>query len=274
MASSGDPVCKLILVGNGSVGKSSIIARFTDDGFGRVYKQTVGLDFFEKLLVIRGDKRIRLQVWDIGGQSVGSKMIGKYIYGSDIVFLCYDVTDVKSFTDIEDWLRLVRRTFSEAVAAGVKKKPLVYLAGNKIDLYAQRKITEEQHDRFVREERLKGGLFLSAQSGENVLTFFYQAAADLQGIKLTANDLDFTRKALAVSILNTDDSAQTDVAKQVMEEDGMHEGFTLADQIAREEAQGKRGGKGKKGGAAKRYGGGGGGGGGGKSGGGKRCIVM
>ena len=76
MTTKVDPVCKLILIGNGSVGKSSIIARFTDDGFGRVYKQTVGLDFFEKLLQIRGDRRVRLQVWDIGGQSIGSKMIG------------------------------------------------------------------------------------------------------------------------------------------------------------------------------------------------------
>ena len=57
-----DPVCKLILLGNGSAGKSSIIARFTDDGFGRVYKQTVGLDFFEKLLPLQGDRRVKLEL--------------------------------------------------------------------------------------------------------------------------------------------------------------------------------------------------------------------
>ena len=44
--SRADPVVKLILLGNGSVGKTSIISRFTDDGFAKVYKQTVGLDFF------------------------------------------------------------------------------------------------------------------------------------------------------------------------------------------------------------------------------------
>ena len=67
-----DPVVKLILLGNGSVGKTSIIARFTEDGFTKVYKQTVGLDFFEKLVTLRGEKRARLQIWDIGGQSIGS----------------------------------------------------------------------------------------------------------------------------------------------------------------------------------------------------------
>lgn len=60
--SQSDPECKLILLGNGSVGKSSIICRFVDDGFTRVYKQTVGLDFFEKRLNLRGDKRVLLQV--------------------------------------------------------------------------------------------------------------------------------------------------------------------------------------------------------------------
>ena len=46
-------VCKLILLGNGSVGKTSICQRFKDDGFQKVYRQTVGLDFLEKKLEIR-----------------------------------------------------------------------------------------------------------------------------------------------------------------------------------------------------------------------------
>lgn len=59
---AGDPTCKLILLGNGSVGKTSIIDRFVNDGFTRVYKQTVGLDFFEKRVELRTDKRVLVQV--------------------------------------------------------------------------------------------------------------------------------------------------------------------------------------------------------------------
>ena len=134
--SRADPVVKLILLGNGSVGKTSIISRFTDDGFAKVYKQTVGLDFFEKLVTLRGEKRAKLQIWDIGGQSIGSKMLGKYVYGSDVVFLCYDVTDEKSFSDVEDWLRMVTTTFETQrdTNGGKKKPPQIYLCGNKIDL--------------------------------------------------------------------------------------------------------------------------------------------
>ena len=84
MQASADLVCKLVLLGNGSVGKTSIISRFVEDGFEKVYKQTIGIDFFEKLVPIRGDTRMKLQVWDIGGQSISSKMLPRYIYGSTV----------------------------------------------------------------------------------------------------------------------------------------------------------------------------------------------
>jgi GTPase SAR1 family protein len=48
-----EKVCKLILVGNGSVGKTSICQRFKDDGFLKVYRQTIGVDFLEKKLELR-----------------------------------------------------------------------------------------------------------------------------------------------------------------------------------------------------------------------------
>lgn len=63
----------------------------------------MGCDFFEKRLVLRGDTAVKLQVWDIGGQSISSKMISKYILGSQIIFLCYDITDPQSFADLVGW---------------------------------------------------------------------------------------------------------------------------------------------------------------------------
>ena len=81
--------CKLILLGEGAVGKTSIALRFTEDHFATQYKQTIGLDFFMKRIVLPGDIHIAMQVWDIGGQSIGSKMLGNYIYGAQVVLLCY-----------------------------------------------------------------------------------------------------------------------------------------------------------------------------------------
>ena len=90
-------------------------------------------------------KNISFNVWDIGGQQLSSKMLPKYIYGANVVFLCYDVTDPQSFQDVDDWLGLVRRTFATAG----KALPTTYLVGNKIDLLHLRKIRETVHDRCV-----------------------------------------------------------------------------------------------------------------------------
>ena len=68
----------LAIVGDGSVGKSSIIEVFRNDGFELIYKQTIGIDFYEKKLRIRGDIYVSLRVWDIGGQSINSKNLKVY----------------------------------------------------------------------------------------------------------------------------------------------------------------------------------------------------
>ena len=66
---------KVILLGDGAVGKTSIATRFCHNDFGGTYKQTIGLDFFIHRMQI-GRKSVALQIWDIGGQSIGSKARG------------------------------------------------------------------------------------------------------------------------------------------------------------------------------------------------------
>ena len=77
--------CKIILIGDGAVGKTSVATRLQEDHFATAYKQTIGLDFFMKRIELPGEIQVALQVWDIGGQSIGSKMISNYIYGAHIV---------------------------------------------------------------------------------------------------------------------------------------------------------------------------------------------
>ena len=157
MANSADDYFALSIVGDGSTGKSSIINAFKTEGFTPVYKQTIGIEFYEKTLQIRGDQQVALRLWDVGGQSIHSKNLDKYLANSHVVFLVYDVTNVESFSNIDDWLRKVRSIESTSKH--------IYLVGNKIDLYSLRQVTKAQHDRFVLENNLDGGLLLSARTG-------------------------------------------------------------------------------------------------------------
>lgn len=207
-----DETCKLIVLGNGSVGKSSIINRFVQDGFERVYKQTVGLDFYEKLMTIRGDKRVNMQVWDIGGQSIGSQMLSKYIFGANVVFLCYDVTDPQSFSDLEDWHNFVLKAAHES-------NPFLFLVGNKIDLLHLRQIQEKQHDLFISDHQLHGGFFVSAMNGDHVLKSFYFVAGKAANIELSAHELEFADKVITATVSAEHDEGRTAFADEIERQD-------------------------------------------------------
>lgn len=56
------------------------------------------------------DVRVTLQIWDIGGQTIGSKMLSNYIFGAQAIILAYDITNLQSFHDLADWLSIVRKT--------------------------------------------------------------------------------------------------------------------------------------------------------------------
>lgn len=203
--------CSLAIIGDGSVGKSSIINAFKTDGFLPVYKQTVGCDFYEKSLPVR-NRNISLKVWDIGGQSIHSKNIIQYLGSSSAIFLVYDVTNKDSFNNLDDWLRVARNH---------SPCKYLYVVGNKIDLISLRQVTKPQHELFIAENNIFGGLFMSAKSGENVVRAFYEVAGEVCGLKLTSYELAYHDKVLGVQVARHDDSngGRTSFADDIEAED-------------------------------------------------------
>ncbi|CAK9108635.1 Ras-related protein Rab-28 [Durusdinium trenchii] len=166
---------KVILLGDGAVGKTSLATRFCEDHFAKQYKQTIGLDFFVKRVVLPGDIHVCLQIWDIGGQSIGGKMLSNYIYGSGAVVLCYDITNYASFQHLEDWLFLVKRTFDQT------PMPYTALMGNKADLSHIRAVKTEKHSQFADENDLYS-YFVSARTGDQAGLGMRQTAREFEDI--------------------------------------------------------------------------------------------
>lgn len=186
---------KVIVMGDGAVGKTSIINRFCQDGFGKSYKQTIGVDFFNKKIVLPGNINVTLQIWDIGGQQVGGKMLGKYIYGSAAVIYVYDVTNTESFKNVEDWYGFVMQAFKN------EKKPLMAVAANKCDLGHLRQVKQEKHNLFAIEHQMIPFL-VSAKTGERVNGMFTRIAADLAGVQITKSDIEAADKIVTANIVD------------------------------------------------------------------------
>ena len=189
--------CSLSIIGDGSVGKSTITSAFKSQGFIPIYNQTIGCDFYEKQLKIRGNVTVSLRLWDIGGQSIYSKNLQSYIGHSDAVMLVYDVTNRESFANLDDWLIQVRKF--------CKDNFKLYLIGNKVDLISLRQITEKQHYQFIEDNNIDYGLFVSAKTGENVVKAFFKIAADCIGIKLSEYELAYHDKVLIAHIESTNE---------------------------------------------------------------------
>jgi len=187
---------KVIIVGDGAVGMTSIAMRFTDDYFAKSYKQTIGLDFFIKQLVLPGDIHVAIQLWDIGGQTIGGKMIGNYIFGAQAVLLVYDITNYQSFQNLEDWYNLVKKTFANAGSM-----PYVALVANKADLTHMRTVKPEKHNEFADANEMYS-YFVSAKTGDNVSSTFYRVAADLAGVVLTRPEIEVATKVVQAQIVD------------------------------------------------------------------------
>lgn len=207
-----DLSCSLSIIGDGSVGKSTIIAAFKAEGFTSVYKQTVGVDFYEKQLQLRGDSIVSLRVWDIGGQSIHSKNLDSYLAHSTAILLVYDLTNSDSFHNLDDWLVSARKLASTEH---------IYLLGNKADLIAQRSVTNLMHDKFIVDNNLRGGMFGSAKTGENIVKLFYKISGEAVGMKLTEYELAFHDKVLKAHITVPDgqDEARNAWAEEIERED-------------------------------------------------------
>lgn len=216
---------KILVVGNGSAGKTSICSRFRTDTFGSVYKQfvfrrarvrwhrfhlsqtarpslarprrTVGVDFYEKKTTVRG-KPVTLQVWDVGGQSIGSSMLQKYLGGATAAFIVFDTTDRASFLDAGDWLRALRAEGAGDRGGGGPKD--VWLLGNKADLEANRGVSLPTAREWASQQGLRGTFFVSARTGEGIATAFAHAAAAAFGMTLTDDEVALTVRVLDIHV--------------------------------------------------------------------------
>lgn len=169
MAKSYDHLFKLLLIGDSGVGKTCLIVRFSEDSFNSTYISTIGIDFKIRTTEIQG-KKIKLQVWDTAGQERFKTITTAYYRGAMGIILVYDITDERSFENIQNWMKSIK----ENAAAGVERM----LLGNKCDIEIKRKVPKDRGEKLAKEHNIRF-FETSAKSSQNVDEAFNTLANDI-----------------------------------------------------------------------------------------------
>ncbi|TRY65255.1 hypothetical protein DNTS_014060 [Danionella cerebrum] len=136
---------KVVVVGNGAVGKSSMIQRYCKGIFTRDYKKTIGVDFLERQIIVNGED-VRLMLWDTAGQEEFDAITKAYYRGAQACVLVFSTTDRDSFEAIGSW--------KEKVEVEVGDIPTV-LVQNKIDLLDDTVIKNEEAEGLAKRLKLR-----------------------------------------------------------------------------------------------------------------------
>ncbi len=157
---------KIVILGDGGVGKTSLAVRMVSGAFSETMKMTIGLEVHAKELVVEGTP-VMLQVWDFGGQERFRFLLPRYCAQADGALFLYDVTDPQSLLHLGDWLAIF--------AANPRQVP-VLCVGTKIDLVERRRVTRDEALRLARSAHLAGYAEVSSKTGQDVEQVFLTIA--------------------------------------------------------------------------------------------------
>jgi small GTP-binding protein len=158
-------VLKVVVVGEGAVGKTSLIIRYTEGHFRESYLMTVGTSFAVKELDF-GDTMVRLQLWDLAGQPHFSSVRPVFYRGAAGSILVFDVTRRETFMKVPSWYEEVSQVTGDLTSV---------LLANKVDLVDQRQVSTEEGQAYA----LQNGwayFETSAKDGSGVTDAFRQIA--------------------------------------------------------------------------------------------------
>ena len=162
-----EAIFKLLMFGDGSVGKTSLTQRYVTGVFVESQHITIGVDFHIKELTCEGIN-VKLQVWDFGGEERFRFLLPSYCRGAAGGLFVYDITNVTSLSHLADWMKIVREN------AG----PIpVIIVGSKADLAQKRKVQASEAVAMAKAQKLRGFAEVSAKTGENVDATFESITA-------------------------------------------------------------------------------------------------
>jgi len=164
-----DYLMKVILLGDSSVGKSSLLTRYCDDEFAQQLISTLSVDFKYKAIEV-GGKQIQLQLWDTAGQERFISVTSAFFKRAQGAVIVYDCTNGTSFHNVKLWMERLKQHNS-------KENLQIIIVGNKCDLSTDQVVPREAGIQLAKQFH---AYFLetSAKTAQNVSEAFRHLATE------------------------------------------------------------------------------------------------
>ena len=193
---SDDSVLKIVILGEGRVGKTSILSKYFSKKFDQNQKSTINPSFYETAINYNGNN-VQFKFWDTAGQEQFNAISTMYYQNAVGALLVYDVTIFETFQKVETWVR----TLEEVVGQNI----VFVIAGNKFDISDKK--TLEQNKNTVNEYCQKKGckhFYTSAKTGFNLdETFDFLTKSVCDKLKQTTGGVSTKRKGRHIEIADT-----------------------------------------------------------------------
>ena len=163
MSEKKEPLYKILLLGDSSVGKTCFFMRFIENTFQEIHMSTIGLESKVKKIKLDDDREVKIQLWDTAGQERFHSITKNYYKTAHGIILIYDVTEKLTYENIKKWVTQIREEVSSKVT--------IVLVGNKIDEVEKRKVTKEEGEAMAKECQISY-YDCSAKTGENIDQIF------------------------------------------------------------------------------------------------------
>ena len=185
------PACKIVLLGNSGVGKTSIVTRWTSGQWQSSIKPTVGANHQRKKVEI-DDQEVDLFLWDTAGQEQFQALTPLYARSAAAAIIVTAINDISSFDSIDTWIDLVNNSCDSL--------PPIILAINKIDITENIVLTHDEiEDKY--HSRFDGIFYVSAITGEELDNLFMQAA--VKGFHYSQSGVTGQAKATSLTATKT-----------------------------------------------------------------------
>ena len=155
---------KVIVSGDGGVGKTSFLNRLIHDNFNINNELTKGIDFFSKNLIINGQE-YNFVLWDFAGQTQFKQILNDFVDGSIAAFVLFDLSRLNTLSGVEEWIKRLNENDSIPI----------FILGNKsdtIDVNDCKVFDDNILDIRNRYKNIIGYLKISSKTGDNVKQAF------------------------------------------------------------------------------------------------------